>query len=294
MNFENLVGNDENKKILNEIINSKNIAHGYLFLGISGIGKFLFAKEFARAILCNEKTGCGKCKSCIEFDSNNNPDFQVINPEETSIKIEQIRMMNNKIYEKPVNSDKKVYIINNAELMTESAQNCLLKTLEEPPEYAVIILIGTNENLFLTTIRSRCVKMNFGPIPDSDLKDILLKTNEYEEVTDSMLKQFSGSIEKAINFKGKQEIYTSIEKLFGNIENTNIIDLLNGKELLSKNKDEIYDILEYMNVLFLDKLKSADNKERYIKAIEIVEETKNRLRRAANFEMTIDYLLLNI
>ena len=118
MDFGKLIGNENNKQILNEIIKSKNIANGYMFYGISGIGKFLFAKEFAKAILCDEKTGCGKCKSCIEFDSDNNPDFQIISTEENTIKIEQIRTMNNKICEKPITSDRKVYIINDADLNT--------------------------------------------------------------------------------------------------------------------------------------------------------------------------------
>lgn len=294
MNFENLVGNENTKQILNEIIKSQNIAHGYMFCGISGIGKFLFAKEFAKSILCEEKTGCGKCKSCIEFDSSNNPDFQVIMPDENSIKIEQIRLMNNKIWEKPIISNRKVYIINNAELMTEDAQNCLLKTLEEPPEYAVIILISSNENLFLTTIKSRCVKMNFNPISDEDLKNLLIKNGEYETVTDSMLKLFSGSMEKAVNYKGKQDIYSEVEKIIDSIETINLIDLLNSKETLSKNKEEIIDILDYINILLLDKLRYSENKKKYTNAVGVVEETKNRLKRYANFDMTLDYLLLNI
>ena len=291
MNFENIVGNDSNKQLLTEIIKSKNISHGYMFLGISGIGKFLFAKEFAKSILCNEETGCNKCKSCIEFDSSNNPDFQVIEPEEGSIKIEQIRMMNNKIYEKPIISSKKVYIINNADKMTNDAQNCLLKTLEEPPEYAVIILIGTNENIFLTTIRSRCIKINFNRIKDEELKKLLDEKYEYGNITENMLKLFSGSIEKAINLQGKQEIYSELEQIFNNMETINIIDLLNKKEIITKNKEEVINILEYINVLFFDKVKSGNNK--YIKAIEIVEDTKARIKKNANLDMTTDHLLLN-
>lgn len=294
MNFDDLVGNEKIKQLLTDAIQSKNISHGYMFLGISGIGKFLFAKEFVRAILCNEQTGCGKCKSCIEFDSNNNPDFQVIEPEETSIKIEQIRLMNNKIYEKPIISNKKVYIINKAELMTKEAQNCLLKTLEEPPEYAVIILIGTNENMFLNTIRSRCIKINFNPINNKELTAILKEKYEFSDITENMLKLFSGSIEKAINLKDKKDIYIEIENVFSNIENTNIIDLLNKKEIITKNKEEIQDILEYINVLFFEKVKTEDKQAQYIKAISIVEDTKDRLKKNANLDMTIDNLLLNI
>ncbi len=292
MNFENIIGNDKNKELLKNIIETKNISHGYMFLGISGIGKFLFAKEFAKAILCNENIGCDTCKSCIEFDSSNNPDFQIIEPEEKSIKIEQIRLMNSKIYEKPIISNKKVYIINNAETMTKEAQNCLLKTLEEPPEYAVIVLIGTNENMFLNTIRSRCVKINFNKIKDEDLEDRLVKKYGYENITENLLKLFSGSFEKAISLQGKQEIYLNIENTFNNIENTNIIDLLNQKEIITKNKEEIVNILEYINVLFFDKVKNGNNN--YIKAIRIVEDTKDRLNKNANLDMTIDNLLMKL
>ena len=294
MNFENLVGNDNVKQLLTETIKTGNISHGYMFIGISGIGKLLFAKEFAKAILCNENTGCNHCKSCIEFNTLNNPDFQVIEPDENSIKIEQIRLMNSKITEKPIISNKKVYIINNAETMTKEAQNCLLKTLEEPPEYAVIILIGTNENMFLNTIKSRCVRINFNKINDSDLKRILVEKYNYSNITENMLKLFSGSIEKAINLQGKQDIYSEIEQIFNNIENINIIDLLNKKELLTKNKEEIISILEYINVLFFDKLKVTTNKNEYIDAIKIVEDTKDRLNKNANLDMTIDNLLLNV
>lgn len=292
MNFENIVGNDKNKQLLNDIIKTKNISHGYMFLGISGIGKCLFAKEFAKAILCNEQIGCNKCKSCIEFDSSNNPDYNIIEPEEKSIKIEQIRLMNNKIYEKPVVSNKKVYIINNAQMLTKEAQNCLLKTLEEPPEYAVIILIGTNENMFLNTIRSRCVKINFNKINDEDLKDILVKKYEYSNITQNLLKLFSGSIGKAISLQGKQEIYLEIENTFNNIENIDIIDLLNKKEIITKNKEELMDILEYINVLFFEKITQGNSS--YIKAVEIVEDTKDRLNKNANLDMTIDNLLMNV
>ena len=109
-----------------------------------------------------------------------------------------------------------------------------------------------------------------------------------------MLKLFYGSVEKAINLKGKQDIYLEIEKVFNNIENINIIDLLNKKELITKNKDEAMNILEYINVLFFDKLEKNENKIGYIKTIQTVEDTKDRIKKNANLDMTIDNLLLNI
>lgn len=92
MSFENLIGNDDIKEILNKFITSNKVVHSYMFIGPSGIGKTLFAKEFAKMILCqNSKKPCKICKSCIELDNNNNPDLIEILPENGSIKIEQIR-----------------------------------------------------------------------------------------------------------------------------------------------------------------------------------------------------------
>lgn len=92
MAFENLVGNEKVKKLLLSIIEQQKTTHSYLFLGPSGVGKTLFAKEFAKMILCmEEKTACGHCKSCLQFEEHNQPDFILLEPEEGKIKIEQIR-----------------------------------------------------------------------------------------------------------------------------------------------------------------------------------------------------------
>lgn len=175
--FEKILGNEHIKEQLRKSIKNNQVSHSYLFIGIDGIGKKLLATEFAKAMQClNEDKYCNICKSCIEFDSNNNPDFLYIEPDGNSIKIEQIRDMQKRIQEKPIISDKKVYIIDNADKMTVEAQNSLLKTLEEPPEYATIILIGSNENAFLTTIKSRCMILHFNPIEDEKMLQYLQET----------------------------------------------------------------------------------------------------------------------
>ena len=150
MSFNNIIGNNNVKNILIKSINNETVLHSYMFIGEQGIGKKLVAEQFAKMSLCEAYEGkeCDKCKSCVEFDSGNNPDFKMIEPDGKTIKIEQIREMQTKVAEKPVNSGKKIYIIDDADLMTKEAQNCLLKTLEEPPEYIVIILIVSNENAF--------------------------------------------------------------------------------------------------------------------------------------------------
>ena len=203
MIFENIIGNEKNKELLKNIIDTNNIAHSYMFVGRESIGKFLFAKEFAKTILCtSEEKGCNKCKSCIQFNTNNNPDFSILEPEGNSIKIDQIRELTKKVYEKPVVSRKKVYIINDSNYMTQEAQNGLLKTLEEPPEYVTIILITSNENSFLPTIKSRCTKISFDKLTDMELISILKKEYNYSSVPEITLKIAERKCEKSNKFKG--------------------------------------------------------------------------------------------
>ncbi len=109
MSFENLIGNEEVKQTINKIIQSKKLTHSYMFIGPSGVGKSLFAKEFAKMILCSgeDNIPCNKCKSCIEFDTNNHPDLIEILPDAGNIKIEQIRKMRRKSFRKANNIRKK-------------------------------------------------------------------------------------------------------------------------------------------------------------------------------------------
>ena len=161
--FDEIIGNEKIKEELKRSLEEDKISHSYMFVGIEGIGKQLIAKAFAQMILCTNETekGCNKCKSCIEFQSQNHPDFLYIEPDGNSIKIEQIRYLQRKIQEKPIISNKKVYIINDADKMTQEAQNCLLKTLEEPPEYSIIILIGSNVALLLNGMLNNEIEMGY-------------------------------------------------------------------------------------------------------------------------------------
>ena len=168
--FDKIIGNDKIKEMLYKSVKDKKTSHSYLFVGIEGIGKKEIAKEFAKMLLCiSDNKYCNTCKSCIEFDSNNNPDFLYIEPEGNSVKIEQIRYIQRKIQEKPIISNKKVYIINDADKMTIEAQNCLLKTLEEPPEHVKFILATTEPQKLPATILSRCQRFDFKRIPDEDI-----------------------------------------------------------------------------------------------------------------------------
>lgn len=290
--FDKILGNDKIKNELANSVKTERYSHSYLFLGISGIGKKMIAKEFAKMILCEaEEKYCGKCKSCLEFDSNNNPDFSEILPDGNNVKIEQIREMQRKIVEQPIISHKKVYIIDDADLMTREAQNCLLKTLEEPPEFACIILVGANESNFLSTIKSRCTIIKFNPIPDNLVKNYIKQKYEIENISESIVLASSGSIGKAEILKDKQELYNSIDNVMNNLEKMDLIDILKNADIIYKSQEDKQDILEYINIILFKKSKQNI---KYLNCINIVEEAKRRLKANSNYNMTIDNMIMSI
>lgn len=141
------------------------------------------------------------------------------------------------------------------------AQNCLLKTLEEPPQYITIILLVENENNILNTIKSRCTK-------------IILTEESEIDLTEE-----------------QKNTYYELEKIFGNIENYSSLDVLNKIDILYKGEKNIFEILEYINIILY---KNITKNKRNIEYIGYVEDTKQRLKANANYNMSIDNLLLNI
>ena len=274
-------------------IKSNNLIHSYMFVGPDGIGKKLFARELARTILCiNTNNPCNVCSSCVKFESNNHPDFMQIDSEDgKNIKIGQIRLLQEKIAEKPIISNRKVYIINDSDLMTVEAQNCMLKTLEEPPEYATIILILSNENKLLNTIKSRCTKVAFQKLSNDDL--IKYSNIHNIEVTNDMLSVCNGSISKLISLRDNIESFKALDIILNNLSKKDIIDVWNDADILYKSKENILNLLDYLNNIFFNKLRST-NEDKYINSIKIVENTKRRLSSNANYDMCIDSLLLKI
>lgn len=292
LDFENIIGNDEVKKYLFNSIKQNKLSQSYLFVGTEGIGKLLIAKAFAKKILCNEtnKNNNCECKSCKCFEGLNHMDFTVLNEEGQTIKIDQIREMTNKIIEQPIVSDKKVYILNDCEKMTIEAQNCLLKTLEEPPKFAVIILITSNENLLLNTIKSRCMTIKLKNISNEELQKYAKDKLNITQMTENFLKSLSGSIGKAIIQKENQEKFWQIERLMDNLSTQDMIDYMKDAQIIY-DKENIDKILEYMMICTFAKRKENPN---YINCVEKINYAKMRLKRNCNFDMTLDTMLFEM
>lgn len=180
--WENLIGHAATVDYLKKIIAEENFPHAVIFAGLEGVGKRLSAEICAAALLCEnprDGTPCGTCESCHLVAARTHPDFYVVEAENTktvrNIKIGQIRDMQNEAALRPINSARRVVIIDGAELMNNAAANCLLKTIEEPPSQTIFILLTANRSSLLMTIRSRCMTINFDKIAASEIRDELIK-----------------------------------------------------------------------------------------------------------------------
>lgn len=218
----------------------------------------------------------------------NHPDFYLIEGENGSIKIDQIRQMQENISQKPIISSKKVYIIKDSEQMTKEAGNCMLKTLEEPPQYATIILITANETKLLNTIKSRCMKVAFNTIPEEKIQRKVYELLGVEPEKE-LIQKSGGSLGRALRLQEQKELYNSVNEILKNLETSNLINILNNSEVLYKEKENIQEILEYI-VIYLYNTKDIKK----IDAIKYVEEAKKRINANSNYDMSIDYLLMNL
>ena len=286
-------GNETNRKELEKIVQNNNILHSYLFLGKEGIGKKEIAKEFAKQILCLTKKENNNCKSCICFETQNHPDIQIINEESETIKINTIRDMIQTVYQKPILSNKKIYIINDCDKMTKEAQNSLLKTLEEPPEYIIMILIASNSDMILNTIKSRCTKIVFDKLNNKEIQEILTtKDIENTNISENMYEFFDGSISKAIKILEKKEKYTQLEDFINGIKISSKLDFITqNKEVFEK--EEINELLEYCIVLLFNLGKKEQNIQ-YFNCVKIIQETINKINSNSNFDMSVDNMLFKL
>ncbi|CZR98973.1 MULTISPECIES: ATP-binding protein [unclassified Clostridioides] len=306
MYFENIIGQNFAKKYLTNSIKKNKLNNAYMFEGIDGIGKKKFADELSKLLL-------------DYVNLENSPDYILIKPDGNSIKIAQIRNMQSDIVIRP-HKDYKIYIINNAEKMTVEAQNALLKTLEEPPDYAIIILVTNNKESLLETIKSRCDIIKFSPIPMEDLKKYLIDTG-IEEERAQLLATFSrGSIENALSLSQSAEFSVmrdDIQQYIQVMLDKNIVEILNIPNNMEKYRGNIISLLDIMINYFRDiiLLKENVNKNMLInvdklvfiqnmsgkisysqlsKIIDIIEDAKSKIKSNCNFNISIQVMSLNI
>lgn len=254
--FEEILGNEMVKDHFKKAIANHKISHAYILTGEAGMGRKSIANAFAMTLLC-EKGGsepCMSCHSCKQVMSGNHPDLIYVTHEKPgSIGVDDVReQINDTIMIRPYSSYYKIYIVDEAEKMTVQAQNALLKTIEEPPAYAVIILITTNQEAFLPTILSRCVQMKLKPLKDFTIKNYLTQNLHIAEKDADICAAFArGNLGKAIHLALSDEFRELFQKVMVLVKNVGTMDISMLLDCIREMKEQNFDIGEVLDLMQL-------------------------------------------
>ena len=323
--FKDVVGHKDIIQYMKNAVEQNKLSHAYILNGQRGSGKKLLARLFAMTLQCEtgKSDPCGECRSCKQTKSGNQPDIITLTHEKpTSISVDEIReQLNGDIMIKPYSSPYKIYIIPEADLMTVQAQNALLKTLEEPPEYAVIFLLTENADSLLATIRSRCVMLKLRNIKDKLVKKYLMEELQIPDYQADICAAFAqGNIGRAVML-AKSEHFNEIKEdalqLLKYIDDMELHEIVSAIKQINKYKLEVTDYLDFITIWYRDILIYKATKDvdglifseelKYIKAkaskssyegietiISAIETAKARIKANVNFDLLMELLLLTI
>lgn len=322
--YNDIVGHEKIIEQLKNSVKTDKVSHAYIFNGEDGSGKKMMARAFAQALLCERGAdeGCGECPSCKKVASGNNGDLIWVTHEKATIGVDDVRdQLVGDIQIKPYSSRYKIYVVDEAEKLTVQAQNAVLKTIEEPPEYSVIIFLTNNDQVFLPTILSRCVTLNFRPVRDSLVEEYLCRKHGLTEYEAKMCAAYAqGRIGKAVLLADSQDfrnIRDDALNLVRNVYSYDIADLLDAVKKVSEYKISIYDYIDILqmwyrdvllfkvtkdlnNLVFIDEANqirkqasqsSYEGIENILRGFEVC---KARLAANVNFDLAIELMLLNI
>lgn len=257
MTFAQIVGHERQKEFLRRTLAHDRLAHAYLFEGPQGVGKRLTALALARAVFCVEGTGCGECTPCRKIDHNNHPDLQILEPDGKQIKIDQIRELQKNLSFKPVESTRRVCLIDYADQMNPAAANALLKTLEEPSAETLIILISAQPEALLSTVLSRCQRLPFNRLPKACIESALTEHRDFEQKESHIIAALAdGSFQSALDrdpaFYLEHRI--SLLKRVTALSPASILPTLDLAKELAAEKETIPDTLELLQAFYRDLL----------------------------------------
>ena len=252
-----ILGNEKIRHQLRESITKQSISHAYILAGDKGIGKSKIAREFAMELICEKHTGCGECPACRQFLADAYPDFFYMDAEgKESIGIDRIREnIVNDVTIRPYHGKVKIYVIDEADKMTVGAQNALLKTIEEPPEYVVILLLVRNMSLLLETIRSRCIKLLLSAVSTDRIKGWLVEKGISEEVA-TMVASYSNGAPGIAKAMAESEdfavMYEQNVEFLKKISEVGINDILIFIEELKKRAGGFKEFINFLRLWYRD------------------------------------------
>lgn len=323
--FRDIIGQEQIKEHLQNALSSGKISHAYIINGEKSSGKEFIARVFAMALQC-EKGGtepCQECHSCKQALSGNQPDIiKVTHEKPNTISVDDIRdQINNDVGIKPYSSPYKVYIVGEAEKMTTQAQNALLKTLEEPPAYAVILLLTSNMNALLPTVLSRCVVLNMKPVADGLIKKYLMEKLQVPDYKAEVCVAFArGNLGKAKSLATSEEfenVKAEALALLKYIQELDLYEIVTDIGKITEYKLDVNDYLDIMAIWYRDvlmfkatkdanylvfreelqeirKVAGRSSYEGIEKVIRALDKAKSRLNANVNFELTMELLMLEI
>ena len=342
--FHEIIGHEQLIAHLQSAIVMDKVSHAYIINGPKDSGKMMLAQAFAMALQCETSirnregaTGrpeeklspeilaepCLECHSCKQALGNNQPDIIYLTHEKpNTISVADIReQINHDIEIKPYSSKYKVYIVDEAEKMNQQAQNALLKTIEEPPAYAVILLLTTNADAFLPTIRSRCVMLDVKPVNDEKIREFLMKKRQVPDYKAEVCAAFArGNVGRAValasseRFNDLKDVTVSLLRRLGDIRRYNILQEIKP---LNDFKDDIREFFDLVLFWYRDVLlyKAAGSEEQLIfreqvleirrqaekstyhglqQILEAIETADRRIRANVNFDLTMELLAMTI
>lgn len=323
--FSEIVGHEQIKEHLQTAIRDDKPFHAYIFQGDVGVGKETMARTFAAGLQCrqgDENSPCKDCVSCHQIESGNHPDVIWVSRDRASLGVEEIReQLCNTMDIKPFSSEYKIYIVMEAERMTEAAQNALLKTIEEPPEYGVVILLTSNISELLPTIQSRCLTLEFRPLSTVTVENFLTTQCQIPDYLAKASAAFAqGNLGKAVRYAKSEDFIEcknqvlSLLRRIGDIDITEMMEIIKD---LGTRKDEIRDYIDLMELWYRDVLlfKATKNinslffqeemahisREASMRSYEKIEEilqafdkAKTRLRANVSFDVAMELMLLTL